>query len=121
MAALVAVAGAFLPALEAGKAIGAAQCIKGCRPSGQQLMGVALVPHIKDDLIPRHLKNAVQRHRQLHQSQIGGKVPAGMRYTLYDKFPQLSAQLLELFLIHPPQKSRVLDLFYIHSVGSFFR
>ena len=44
-----------------------------------------------------------------------------MRYTLYDKFPQLSAQLLELFLIHPLQKSRVLDLFYIHSVGSFFR
>ena len=121
MAALVAVAGAFLPALEAGKAIGAAQCIKGCRPPGQQLMGIALVPHIKDDLIPRHLKNTVQRHRQLHQPQIGGQVPAGVRNALYDKFPQLSAQLLELFLIHPLQKSRVLDLFYIHSVGSFFR
>ena len=111
----------FLPALEAGKAIGTAQRIKSRRPSGQQLMGVALVPHIKDDLILRGVKDTVQRHRQLHQPQIGGQVPAGVRNALYDEFPQLSAQLLELFLIHPPQKSRVLDLFYIHSVGSFFR
>ena len=91
MTALIAVVGAFAAALEAGNPIGAAQRIKRRRPTGQELVGVALMPHIKDDLILRAVKGSVQRHRQFHQSQIRGKVPAGVRHIFYNKFTQLPA------------------------------
>ena len=39
-------------------------------------MGIALVAHVKDDFILRQAQRPVQRDRQLHHAQVGGKMSA---------------------------------------------
>ena len=38
-------------------------------------MGITLVPHIPDNLVPGRGKHPVKRNCQLHHPQIGGKMP----------------------------------------------
>ena len=45
-------------------------------PSGQQLMCIYLMPHVKKDLIFRALKCAMQRDGQLHIAQIARQMTA---------------------------------------------
>ena len=57
--------------------------------SGEDLVGIALVTHIKDNGIGRAVKHPVQRHGQLHHAQIGGQVPAVMGHSLHQQIADL--------------------------------
>ena len=61
-------------------------------PSGKGLVDVALVAHIKDQPVGGGVKHTVDRHRQLHRSQVGGQMAAGLGDILDQKFPQFAAQ-----------------------------
>ena len=63
---------------KAGDAIGLTQAFEGVHASGEQLVHVALVPHVEHKPVLRRVEYAVDGHRQLHGPQIGGQVPAGL-------------------------------------------
>ena len=52
------------------------QGFKALLPAGQELMGVALMPHIPDNLIPGQIKAQMQSHGQLHNTEIGCQMPS---------------------------------------------
>ena len=49
-------------------------------PPGQNFMGIGLMPHIPDQLIPRRVKHVMQRNRQFHHAKPRTQMPAGLRY-----------------------------------------
>ena len=55
-------------------------------------MGVALMPHVEQDLVPGKIQGAMQRHRQFHHPQIGGQVAAGGGNALDQKIADFGAQ-----------------------------
>ena len=55
-------------------------------PARQHLMGVALVPHVKDQAVHAGVKHPVDGHRQLHRAQIGRQMAPGPGDIL-DQFP----------------------------------
>ena len=67
---------AFLGVGEARDPVFSAQLRETGAASGQQLVGIALVTHVKQELILREFHNAVQRHGQFDHAQIGGQMPA---------------------------------------------
>ena len=46
--------------------------------AGEQLVRVALVADVPDDLVARALEHAVQRHGELDGAEAGGEVAAGL-------------------------------------------
>ena len=48
-------------------------------PSRQDLVPVSLVSNVPDQLVFRSIEDIVQRHRELHGTQAGSKMPAGLR------------------------------------------
>ena len=61
---------------KAGQPLGLPQGVKKRPAPGQQLVGIALVPHVKDDAVLRRVKNAVDGHRQLDHPEVGGQMAA---------------------------------------------
>ena len=47
-------------------------------PAGEELVRVALVPDVPDDLVARALQHAVQRDGELDGAEAGGEVAAGL-------------------------------------------
>ena len=91
--------GTILPgaiAFEAGQAAVLTQRIKTIEAAREDLMGIALVPDVKNDAIHRAVIDTMERHRQFDRSQVGGQMSAGPGNRLYDPFAQLSAQRLQL-------------------------
>ena len=82
---------------EAREAAVLTQGIEAVSPPGDDLVGIALVSHVKDDPVLFGVIDAVQRQRQLHGAEIGRQVPAGFGYGLHQKAAQLSGKLRELF------------------------
>lgn len=94
------VAGAFAGTGKARDPIFLPQGGKLRHTAGEDLMHIALMPHIPDQLVLRHLKGAVERHRQLHNPQIGGQVSSRLRNGVYQKIPQFSAQSGQFGKLH---------------------
>ena len=63
---------------EAGNSAVLAQCGEAIAPPGQDLMGVALMPDVKNDAIRSGIVNAMQRNGELNRAQIGREMPAGL-------------------------------------------
>ena len=84
---------------EAGEPTVLAQRVKALPTPGDDLVRVALVPHVEDQTILRRVVHAVQRDRQLNGAEIGGQVPAGLRDLFDQKVPQLRAQGLQLLVV----------------------
>ena len=63
---------------ETGNTIQLPQLGKALTAAGQQLVGLALMAHIKHDLIRGGGQHPVQSHRQLHGTQIGCQMAAGL-------------------------------------------
>ena len=87
-----AVAVAFLSLGETAHAAVFPQRLKALPPSGQKLMGIGLVPHIPDDLILRQIQNQMERHGQLHCSQVGAKMASGHADFIHQEFPDFRRQ-----------------------------
>ena len=83
---------------EARQAAVLPQRVEAVPPSGDDLVGIALVAHVEDDAVLFGVVDAVQRQRQLHSAEIGRQVPAGFGYRLHQKAAQLPGELVELFL-----------------------
>jgi len=62
---------AFVPAWKTGKPVFLPQRRKKFLPSGKQLVCIALMANVPDNLILRKRKNAKERDGELHNAQIG--------------------------------------------------
>jgi len=61
---------------EAGDATRLAQGAETVSTPGYELVHVALVPHVPDDLVPRAVVNTVQRQGQLDDPEVGREMPS---------------------------------------------
>ena len=59
-------------------------------PSRNDLVGIALMPHVEDDAVPRRIIHAVERHSQLHGAEVGGQ----MTSRFGKRLDQIGADLL---------------------------
>ena len=111
----IAVAGhkGVVPALprvgEPRDAVLLAQPGKARLAAGEQFVGVALVPHVKDDLVLGGVQHPVQGHRQLDGAQVGSQMPAGAQDAVHQKAADLPAQLHHLFVAQALDVLRPLD------------
>ena len=62
---------------KAGNAVFTAQLGEALAPPGQQLVGVALMADVKQQLVLRKVQHAVQGHRQLHNAEVRRQMAAG--------------------------------------------
>ena len=72
------------------------QGMKTILSSRQELMGITLMPHVPDQLVPRKIEDIMQGKGQLHDPQIGGKMPPVFGYGGNDLFPNLAAEASHL-------------------------
>ena len=70
------VVNAFIRVRKAGNSVDLTKFIKLFFAAGEDLVRVALMPHIKDDGILRRFQHAVQRHGQFHRAKVRGQVAA---------------------------------------------
>ena len=70
------VVNAFIRVRNAGNSVDLTKLIKLLFAAGEDLVRVALMPHIKDDGILRRFQHAVQRHGQFHRAKVRGQVAA---------------------------------------------
>ena len=110
MPGLKAVVHAFAPAGKARQAAIGTQRVEGFVTSRNQLMGIGLMPHIKEDFVLWRVKYPVQRQRDFHHPQIGGQVAAVLRYRLNDLRADIVRQLLAFLTRQAANIRRVFDL-----------
>ena len=67
-------------------------------PARQQLMGICLMAHVKNDFVLRHMKDAVKGQCNLHDSQIGGKMAAVFGNGLDDFGTDVVRQIFAFFI-----------------------
>jgi hypothetical protein len=96
------VIGAFGPLGEARQPVLLAQGADPVAPPGQDLVRVALVAHVPDDLVARRVEHRVQRHGQFHHTQAGAQMPAGLRHRRDRLGPQFVRQPLQLGIAQNP-------------------
>ena len=87
------VAGALLPLREPAHAAVFSQVVKSVLSPGQQLMRVGLMSHIPDQLILREVQRQMERHRQLHHTQVGGEMPPCPADLFDQELPDLAGKL----------------------------
>ncbi len=104
------VALALLPAGEAAQPPCPAQGGELVQAAGQELVRIALVAHVEQELVARQVVDVVQRDRQLHRAQVAGKVAAVARDDAQDLPADLLAELLELAQGEPAKVCAALDL-----------
>ena len=81
-----------LPGLgEAGDAPVGAQALQRLAASGEQLMHIALVPYVEYQTVPAGIEFLLYGHRELHDAQIGGQMPAILGHAVHQIFPNLGA------------------------------
>src|SRR3546814_5557487 len=73
---------ALLAAGESGEAAALAQGADAVAPAGEDLVRIALMRDVPDQLVPRRLEHVVQRGSQLDHAEAGTKVAAGHRHGL---------------------------------------
>ena len=62
---------------EAGQATALPQRAHLVAPSGQDLVGIALVADIEDQLVIGRIEHGMDRHGEFHHAKTGSQVPAG--------------------------------------------
>ena len=95
------ITGAFLRVGEAGQAVFLAQLGKASHAAGEQFMSIALVANVKQNFILRQVQGAVQSHRKLYHTQVGGQVPPCCGNTLDQKLTNFLAQGRQFTLLQP--------------------
>ena len=93
-----AVIGALAAAREAREAPQGTQGVELGSASGQQLVGIGLMPHVPDDLVLLHVEGMQQGQGQFHDPQRGSQMPAVLGHHIDDALAQLRSQQRELFV-----------------------
>ena len=87
---------------------------------GEHLVDIRLVAHVEDEAVARRVEDVVQRQRQLHHTQVGAKVPAGLGDTKNQPLANLFGKLSQLRNGQPLHIRRRLNpaqqLFHAHPV-----
>ena len=73
---------------KAGQAAQSAQRVHLAAAPCEDLMDIALVPHIENQAVTPGVKNPVDGHGQLHHAQIGGQMSPGTGDRLHQAGPQ---------------------------------
>ena len=102
---------ALLRLRKAGEPSQLTQGAKELPAAGEGFVDVALVAYIEHQPVPGGVVGAVERHRQLHRTQVGGQVPAGAGHALHQEAAQLPAQQLQLSAVQPLHVRRGCDTF----------
>lgn len=76
---------------------------------GEELVDVALVAGVPEDLVLRGVEHPVQGDGQLDHTEVGAEVPAGLGDGVHEERPDLVGQLVQLFRGEPVQISRSPD------------
>ena len=84
------IVGALRPPGEAREPAAGPQRADPVAPPGQDLVRIALVAHVPDQLVLRRVEDRVDRHRQLHHPQPRPEMPAGHAH----RRDRLGAQLV---------------------------
>ncbi len=92
------VAGAFLAFREAGESALAADRIDAVVATCEHLVGIALVPYVKDDAVLGTIEDAMKQDGQLDDAEVGGKMAAVHRYDIDELFADLLAQRGDLIV-----------------------
>ena len=87
---------AFRPLGEPRKAPAHAQRADAIAPPGQDLVRIALVPHVPDQLVARRVEDRVQGHGQLDHAQARAQMAAGHADGADGLGPQLVGKLAQL-------------------------
>ena len=93
------IAVALLSLGKAAEAVELPEMVKAFPASRQYLMGIGLMSHVPDDLILRQIQRKVQRHGQLHRSEIGAQMTS-RNADLADQ--EISYFLRKLAIVLPP-------------------
>ena len=94
-------------------ATGAAQQLKTRLAAGDDLVRVALVAHVPQQLIALEIEDVVQRQRQLDRPEVAGQVPPGLADTAQDELTDLLRQSFQLGHRQQLQVRRAADLVQI--------
>ena len=81
-------------------------------------MGIALMPHVKDQAVTARIVDPMQRDRQLHRAQIGRQMSPGSGNGFDQESADLIAQGLQLLRLQFFYIFRGMDpLQYTHSIS----
>ncbi len=83
----------------AGEAAAAAEAVELPGPAGERLVDVRLVAGVEHDLVVRGVEDAVDRHGELHDAEIGADVPAGLGNRFDEELADLVGQTGEVGLV----------------------
>ena len=100
MAGVKGIAVALLALREATHAAIFTHLIEAVPSSGQNLMGVRLMPDVPDQLVLRKIQHTVQRDRQLHDTEIGRQMTAVLADLFNEKRPDFRCELRQLLFVY---------------------
>ena len=66
--------------------------------AGEDLVRIGLMPDVPEDLVPRRVEQAVQRHGELAGAEVGAEVAADLADHVDDLLADLLRDLLELLV-----------------------
>ena len=75
-----------------GNATQGAQRLHSLIAPSQNLMGVALMPHIKHQTVLTGVEHTMDRHNNLHRAQAGGQMASSARHSINQPGPQQFTQ-----------------------------
>ena len=110
------VVGALVPLGEAADAVPGAVLPESVAPSGQDLMGIGLVPDVEDHFVLGGIIHGVQGYDQFHRTQAGAQMSRILRAALHHILTDLRTKLLEFLRGQAPQIGRAVYLFQIHII-----
>src|SRR6266849_1901939 len=100
----------FFPLAETRDAVVLPDGMKTIATSGDQLVGIALMAGVEDQLIAWRVEDVVQRERQLDDAEVSAKVATDLRDDLDDPFADLLCKLGKLAAIELANVSRSVDV-----------
>ena len=100
---------ALLTGGEAEQAVEEAEAAEPVPPAGEDLVGVALVADVPDELVPGRVEDVVQGQGQLDHPEVRGEVAAVLRDRRDDLGPDLGRQPLKVLQRELPDVLRPLD------------
>ena len=95
----------------------AAQSANPLAPSGEDLVGVALVTDVPDQQIARRVVHVVQRNTQFDGAETRGEVTSGGSYGLQQVIAQLVSNLRQLGISQTTQVGGGLDVLEERAMG----
>ena len=115
MTGIEAVVGTFFSLWKSADSLELPEKFKVISSSGKNLMGIALVPYIPDNLVFGKIQRMKKRNGQLHHTKIRGEMPPIFRHFFNDKATQFFRKNLLFFEGEFSDILRPVNIFQYHS------